>query len=93
MISALKADYNITIDGTATKYIGLTIKWDLENWKVQTSMPGYLSKVFLRFKYEIPYKNQNSPHPHVIPNYGAKAPFTEPEEEPPLSEKKKLNLS
>jgi hypothetical protein len=85
LISTLKADYGITIDRTATEYIRHTIKWDVENWKVHTFMPGYLSKTFLRFKHEIPHKKKNSPHPHVIPNYGAKAQITEPEEDlPPL---------
>jgi len=37
-----------------------------------------------RFKHEIPHKKQNSPHPHVIPNYGAKAQFAEPEEDLPI---------
>ncbi len=46
-------------------------------------MPGYLSKAFVRFKHEIPHKKQNSPHPHIIPNYGAKVQFTEPEEDLP----------
>jgi hypothetical protein len=44
-------------------------------------MPGYFSKAFLGFKHEIPHKKQYSPHPHVIPNYIAKAQFTEPEED------------
>jgi hypothetical protein len=47
-------------------------------------MPGYLNKAFVRFKHEIPYKKQNSPHPHVIPNYGAKEQFAEPEEDLPI---------
>jgi hypothetical protein len=47
-------------------------------------MPGYLSKAFVRFKHEIPHKKQNSPHPHVIPNYGAKAQLAEPEEDFPI---------
>jgi len=34
--SAPHANYDIIIDQTATKYIGLVIKWDLENWKVHT---------------------------------------------------------
>ncbi len=39
----------------------------------------------MRFKHETPHKKQNSPHPHVIPNYGVKAQFTEPEDDlPPL---------
>jgi hypothetical protein len=41
-------------------------------------MLGHLSKAFLRFNYEIPHKKQNSSHLHVIPNYGAKAQYTEP---------------
>ena len=59
LISALKENFEITIDQTATKYIGLTIEWDCENRKVHTSMPGYLSKAFVRFKHEIPHKKQN----------------------------------
>jgi len=89
LISALKEDYEIMIDKTVTKYIGLTIEWDYENRRVHTSMPGYLSKAFMRFKHEMPHKKQNSPHPHVILNYGAKAQFTEPEDDfPPLEQKK-----
>jgi hypothetical protein len=56
LISALKENYEITINQTVTKYIGLTIEWDYENRRVHTSMPGYLSKAFVRFKHEIPYK-------------------------------------
>jgi hypothetical protein len=40
LIIALKADYDVTIDRTATKYIGLTIKWDLKNWKVTHPCKG-----------------------------------------------------
>jgi len=84
LISALKGNYEITIDQTATKYIGLTIEWDYKNWKVHTSMPGYLSKALVRFKHEIPHKKQNSRHPHLIPNYRAKAQLAEPEEDLPI---------
>jgi hypothetical protein len=63
LISALKENYEITIDKTATKYIGLSIEWDYENKKVYTSMPGYLSKAFVRFKHETPRKNKT----HLTP--------------------------
>ena len=91
LIIALKENYKITIDQTATKYIGLTIEWDHENGIVHTSMPGYLSKAFVRFKHETPQKQQNSPHPLVIPNYGAKAQYTEPEEDPPPRSRQNKN--
>ncbi len=31
LIDTLKQDYTITIDWDATKYIGLTLKWDYKN--------------------------------------------------------------
>ncbi len=40
LINVLKADYTITVDREATKYIGLTIEWDYDNGKVHIHMPG-----------------------------------------------------
>jgi hypothetical protein len=49
-------------------------------------MPGYLDKALICFKHEAPKKNQNSPHPHICPNYGAKEQYTKVEEDlPPLN--------
>jgi hypothetical protein len=79
LIDALKTDYTITIDWDATKYIGLTIKWDYTNRKVYIHMPGYLSKAskaLLQFKHSAPKKKQNLLHPHVAPQYGAKIQYT-----------------
>jgi hypothetical protein len=77
LIEALKQDYTITIDWGATKYIGLTIDWDYGKGQVHVHMPGYLDKVFLKFKHVAPSKKQNSPHPHAIPHYGAKTQYAE----------------
>jgi hypothetical protein len=78
LIDAIQKDYTITIDWDATKYIGLlTIEWDYTNRKVYLHMPGYLSKALQRFKHDTPKSKQNSPHPHVAPQYGAKQQFTE----------------
>jgi hypothetical protein len=50
-------------------------------------MPGYLQKALIRFKHEKPDKIQNSPHPHVIPQYRAKKQYTKDKDvSPPLSE-------
>ena len=38
-------------------------------------MPGYLQKALIRFKHKTPDKIQNSPHPHVILQYGAKTQY------------------
>ncbi len=44
LIDAIQKDYNITVDWEAHKYIGLTVKWDYLNRKVDLHMPGYLNK-------------------------------------------------
>jgi hypothetical protein len=86
LIKAIQKYYPMTVDTAATKYIGLTIEWDYKNRKAHIHMPGYLEKAFIRFKHEAPEKIQNSPHPHVIPQYGAKTQYAKDEDEsPPLS--------
>jgi hypothetical protein len=85
LINTIQKDFTITIDWDATKYIGLTVKWDYMNRKVYLHMPGYLTKTLQRFKDEIPKSKQKTPHPHVAPQYGIKQEFTEePNESPPL---------
>ncbi len=85
LIEAIQKDYNITVDWDATKYIGLTVEWDYMNRKVYLHMPGYLDKALLRFKHEMPKTKQNSPHPHVTPQYGAKTQYAEDaDNSPPL---------
>lgn len=85
LIDAIQKDYTITIDWDATKYIGLTVEWDYPNHKVYLHMPGYLDKALLRFKHETPKTKQNSPHPHVTPQYGAKTQYAEEtDSSPPL---------
>ncbi len=88
LIDALKQDYTITIDWDATKYIGLTLEWDYKNRKVYAHMPGYIQKALLRFKHQTPKAKQNSLHPHVKPQYGAKAQYaTDDDTSPPLTGK------
>ena len=86
LIATIRKYYPMTVDEDATKYIGLTIQWDYTNQKAHIHMPGYLDKAFVRFNHEPPMKIQNSPYPHVPPNYGAKTQYAVEEiESPPLS--------
>ncbi len=79
----------MTVDKEATKYIGLTIKWEYKKQKAHIHMPGYLQKAFTRFKHKMLVKIQNSLHPHIIPQYGAKTQYAkEDNESPPLSKEK-----
>jgi hypothetical protein len=86
LINTIRKYYPMTVDEEATKYIGLTIQWDYTNQKAHIYMLGYLNKAFVRFKHEKPMKTQNSPHPHIIPQYGAKTQYAAEEiDSPPLS--------
>jgi hypothetical protein len=87
LIEALKQDYTITINWGATKYIRLTIDWDYDKGQVHVYMPGYLDKVFLKFKHVAPSKKQNSRNPHAIPQYGAKTQYAESQDKSPLLNK------
>jgi hypothetical protein len=82
-INAIKKYYPMTVDRDATKYIGLTIEWDYINQKAHIHMPGYLKTALIRFKHKTPDKIQNSPHPHVIPQYEAKIQYTKDNNGPP----------
>jgi hypothetical protein len=83
LINTIRKYYPMTVNEEASKYIGLTIKWDYTNQKAHIHMPGYLDKTFVRFKHETPMKIQNSPHPHVIPQYGLKTQYASEEIDSP----------
>jgi hypothetical protein len=86
LINVIKKYYPMTVEKEATKYFGLTIEWDYKNCKAHIHMPGYIQEGLIRFKHKILDKIQNSPHPHVIPQYGAKTKYTKEEDvSPPLS--------
>jgi hypothetical protein len=79
LISILKQYYEISEDWTGSKYIGITFDWDYQHKQVHLSMPGYIDKALQRFDHTRPQRSQNSPHQHVIPTYGARAQYAEPD--------------
>jgi hypothetical protein len=87
LINTIRKYYPMTVDKEATKYIELTIQWDYTNQKAHIHMPGYLDKAYIRFNHEKPMKIQNSPHPHVPPNYGAKQQYAKEEIDSPVLSK------
>jgi hypothetical protein len=86
LINMIRKYSPMTVDKNTTRYIGLTIQWEHTKRKAHIHMPGYLDQAFVRFNYEKPMKIQNSPYPHVSPNYGAKMQYVADEiDSPPLS--------
>jgi hypothetical protein len=87
LINALEKHYEISIDWTGSKYIGLTLTWDYEHRKVHISMPGYIQKALEKFQHPKPSRPQNSPHTHAIPIYGAKAQYVTNNDDTPFLDK------
>jgi hypothetical protein len=83
LASILREHYDISIDKTGTRYIGIQFDWDYERREVHLSMPGYVTKALKRFQHPTPSKPQNQPHPHIPPKYGAKVQYNEPEDTSP----------
>ena len=78
LTTVLREHYEISIDRTGSRYIGIHFDWDYEQRKVHLSMPGYVKKALTWFQYFPPNKPQNQPHPHISPKYGAKVQYAEP---------------
>ena len=94
---ALRELYEITIDWSGTKYIGYTLKWDLNvdkaERKVTLSMPGYVSKALARFNVQKARHDTNSPGPYSPPVYGASTQkATAPDTSPLLSPERKKRI-
>ncbi len=51
--------------------------WDYNGHKVHVSMLDYAPKALTRFQHRAPIKPQHQPYPHIKPNYGVKAQYTE----------------
>ncbi len=87
LLNILKEHYEIAVDWTGNKFIGLTMDWDYPSQKVHISMPGYIKKALTCSGHERPKRKQNSPHKHVAPIYGTRAQYVEPENPSPLLSK------
>jgi len=86
LISLLENHYEMTVDWSGTKYLGLTLKWDYANSTVDMSMPGYIQRALERFQHPYPSRPQHSPHSWTPPKYGTEAQITsDTPESPPAS--------
>jgi hypothetical protein len=58
---ALLQRYELTTDGKATVYSGMSLKWDYKNRTCDISMPGYFSNVLSMFQHDAPKHPQHTP--------------------------------
>ena len=74
LIDAL-GDYEIEIDWIGSRYAGINLDFDYSDKKVHLSMLGYVKKACKGFNHEMSKLEQDSPHAHTRPNFGAKVQF------------------
>jgi hypothetical protein len=77
--------YDVTTGWDATKFLGMTIKWDYNGQTVDLSMPNYIANALHKFQHANPAKPQESPLAWTAPAYGATTQLTPPPDDlPPL---------
>jgi hypothetical protein len=81
LIDTLASFYELTVDWEATKYCGITLKWDYNNRMVDLSMPNYIADALHHFQHPTPKQQVHAPSKWSPPNYGTKNQLTAPADE------------
>ena len=71
LCSALREKYQIRVDLTGSKYIGVRLDWDYTSNTLVTSMPNYVNAGIARFCPDAPPKPAKTPGIYVPPIFGA----------------------
>jgi hypothetical protein len=81
----LEEHYQLTCDWVGRRYIGITLDWDYQRWRVHLSMPGYVRRTLKLFQHQLTFM-QDAPYPSMPIRYGAKQQYAMQESmAPPLS--------
>ena len=71
---ALKLHYEVSKELNGTRFAGITLKWHYSpthsERTCQTSMPGYINNIRIKYNHPMPTKRQLSPHKHREIVYG-----------------------
>jgi hypothetical protein len=70
----LEEHYQLTCDWDGCRYIGITLDWDYQRWRVHLSMPGFVKKALKLFQHQLTF-TQDVPYPSVPIWYGAKQQY------------------
>jgi Fe-S cluster biosynthesis and repair protein YggX len=82
----LKKWYDITVDWTGEKYVGITLKWDYKKRTLDTSVPDFVKNKLHKFQHPTPSKPQHAPANAAPINYGSRVQKPTPgDDSPPLS--------
>jgi len=85
LIRVLRLKYEIKIDLTGKKYVGISIDWDYTSNKFTTDMPAYIPDTLARFQPDGPRKKTKTPGIYVPPNYMSPNTHATADDSPPAS--------
>jgi hypothetical protein len=84
-LATLRLQYEITVNPTASKYLGFTIRFDDAAQTVSLSMPEYVPKMLARFCPGVALRGAASPAVYTPPQYGTRVQHAPVDDSPPLS--------
>lgn len=73
-LATLRLLYEIKVDVTARKYIGITIEHNKTERHMKLSVPGYIAAALKRFGIKPKEHRTNAPSPYLEPRYSDKTP-------------------
>ena len=85
LLSALKENYEVTVNDKGGLYAGIHITWDYAKLTCRLTMDDYITNLRPKFNHPNPKKPQHSPHRHTPIIYGFKVHYAaETPSSPPL---------
>jgi hypothetical protein len=84
----LHEHYKCKLEWEGQQYLGMHINWVYTGRAVHISMLDYVPEALTQFQHPPPRILQHQLYPHVKPNYGTKAQFTEDVDTSSLLDKK-----
>lgn len=72
LLAAIRQEYDVTVDWTGAKYLGMTITFSIHDGirQVTLSMPGYVAAALKRFNISTPSRPTRAPAIYTPPVYG-----------------------
>jgi len=89
LVSVLREKYELQVDLTGSKYIGVRLDWDYDANTLTTSMPKYVDAGIARFCPDGPPKPAKTPGIYVAPSFGAPDLGATVDNSPPVSAESK----
>ena len=85
LMDTLTAVYEIKMDWSGSRFLGITLDWDYDVRSLTTSMPDFVLKALQRYAFDFSQPKSHSPGGWKKPNYGAAQQLVEVDDSPRLS--------